>query len=270
MTIDCMRGTGDVSAGQSPQAGEHGGSSPAEGERSARFSLTVMLTPGITIWALVAVSLLLAAAGLGTRLAVDQLGFGDSVWWRRAESLFNVDAESNVPTWFQGAVLLLCAGVLWTIATSVERDGGRYVRHWRVLALAFLYLSIDEVSRIHEIAIPVVRRQLDLGGVLHFAWFVAALPLVAIFALAYLRFLWHLPARTRWWIIGAGAAFVLAAAGLELPGGLYVARGAGHSTGYIVVSGVEELLEGLAVLAFLSAIVRYANDRWPVRILRDN
>jgi hypothetical protein len=61
--------------------------------------------------------------------------------------LFDLDVESNLPTWL-GAIqffgVAVCAALLSRSAT------GRRALAWRVVALLFVFLSLDEIAQLHE------------------------------------------------------------------------------------------------------------------------
>jgi hypothetical protein len=168
-----------------------------------------------------------------------------------------LNAENSVPAWYSGSLLLLCALALWGVARSTRASGGRYVLHWRVLAAAFAYLSLDEIASLHELANAPVRDALDLSGALYLSWVVVAVPLVVGFGLAYVRFLLHLPARTRWLFVAAAAVFLTGAVGLELPGSVLYEQGETISPAYAAVSALEETMEMLGTVLFLYAVTSY-------------
>jgi len=133
--------------------------------------------------------------------------------------LLDVDLEANVPSWFSCSLLLGAAVLLWGTSRAGVVSGDRWSRHWAVLAVVFVYLSLDELAGLHELAIPVVDRVLDVGGVLTFGWVVVAAPPVAALALVYVGFLRALPRRTAVGLLSAGALYVGGALGVELLGG---------------------------------------------------
>lgn len=224
---------------------------------AASTSFSFRIAPGRPTALLAATAVVLALLGLAVGVARGASASDLPRIVRR----FGLDAENSVPAWFTGSLLLLCALSLWTTAGDTAARGERYVWHWRVLALAFAYLSLDEVASLHELANEPVREALDLGGVLNLSWVVVAVPLVALFGLAYLRFLGHLPARTRWLVVAAGAVYVAGAVGLELPGSVLLERGDQFDPGYLVVSTLEELLEMLGAVLLLHALADHGARR---------
>ena len=128
--------------------------------------------------------------------------------------LFSLGNGSSVPSWYSAILFLFASGLLAAI-TCIKRLTGdeRYVPQWAALALIFLYLSTDEMLRLHErMSSTLLQPALDsLGfeptGVLSYPWVIVYAPLVLVFALAYLKFWLGLPARIRLFFT-AGALLV--------------------------------------------------------------
>ncbi|MEG4327716.1 hypothetical protein, partial [Microcoleus sp. herbarium5] len=113
-------------------------------------------------------------------------------------SLFNLDQEINYPSWYSSFTLLFCAILLGIIASAKKKQGDRYFGHWKALALMFVFFSLDEILSLHEILIiNDLRKALDLGGIFYFIWVIPGAIFVGVTALAYLKFLRHLPRKTR-------------------------------------------------------------------------
>ncbi len=64
------------------------------------------------------------------------------------ERLFDLDGESNLPTWFS-SVLWLLASVMAYQCSELSAKGS-VKRSWFLVAAGLLFLSIDEVAMIHE------------------------------------------------------------------------------------------------------------------------
>jgi len=175
--------------------------------------------------------------------------------------LLDVVMEGNLPTWYASSTLLLCALLIAAIAAIKTRDGARYVSHWRALAVIFLYLSLDEAAIIHERTTTPLRELLNAGGVLYgflfWSWVVLFGALTFIFVLAYLRFLAHLPPRTRLRFLIAGTLYAGGALGGDLVSGPYAVRYGPDDPTVAIVSHVEELAEMLGVAIFVYALLSY-------------
>ncbi|MFD0599432.1 hypothetical protein ACFQZ4_49820 [Catellatospora coxensis] len=104
--------------------------------------------------------------GLGLRELVP--GFA---WWT---TFVNVDKERNLPTWFSTTLLMLTTYVLWEIAKDTRAKGDRDAGHWRMLSLVFAFLSMDEISQMHEMSRKI--GVLQLGKASYLSWIVVATP----------------------------------------------------------------------------------------------
>jgi hypothetical protein len=161
----------------------------------------------------------------------------------KAMEVFDLDNEAAIPTWYQSATLLACSILLAIIALAKKARRDRYVIHWRMLSFAFLYLSIDETATLHEQIIKPLRALLHLGPVFYNAWVLVAIPMVLLFAVMYLKFLFHLPTQTRWLFIIAGLVYVGGAAGVDIPEGYYEALYGTETMTYSLLVTLEESLE---------------------------
>lgn len=169
---------------------------------------------------------------------------------------FALDGEGNVPAWFNSALLLLSGVSL----LAIGRLSDRYARHWLALGVIFVLLSLDETASFHERTIKPLRQALGVGGVLHFAWVVPAMVLLAALGLIYRRFLLSLPRQVRAGVLMSAAIYLSGAVGLEMLGGWYVERHSLESWGHAVLSAVEEALEMAGLIVLLHTLESYRTD----------
>lgn len=201
----------------------------------------------------IVVALLVALSTLG-QVSKYCLGHG---YLCGAVSMFCLDEELNVPTWYSSFGLVLAAGIVAWIAAAKRVQRDRFRRHWTALALLFLLFSLDETASLHERSIEPLRRILGVGGLLRYAWVVPGMVLVLVVGLCYLRFLWHLPARSRRLFLLSGAVFVGGAIGMEMIGGLEFERFGVANLAYAMTTTVEETLEMAGVVLFIYALLDY-------------
>ena len=169
--------------------------------------------------------------------------------------LLSLNGDQNVPTWYSSSMLLVCAGLLATIAASSERNN--YRRHWAALSAIFLFLSMDEAASIHEKAGSVLAALVEFGSFSHYVWVIIYGPLVLIIGLTYWRFLMQLPTKVRRLFFTAGFLYVGGALGMEVIDGLYAISYGRSSLGYLLLTQVEEVLEMLGVAVFFFALLSY-------------
>jgi DMSO/TMAO reductase YedYZ heme-binding membrane subunit len=214
----------------------------------------------VTRWlAGVAMALILASF---TGQAIKQLTGHDHLYGLIA--LFDVNAEANVPTYFSAAILLLAAVVLALIARLKAATEDPYRRHWGILAAAFVYMSLDEAIRIHEFLGRPTRALLGhrAGELVYFAWIIPGAAIMLAFALSFLRFALHLPARTRWRTFMAATLFTGGALGGEVLGGQYARLYGEEGFGYLLIVTLEEGLEMAGVVLWIDTLLRYLAEHY--------
>lgn len=226
-----------------------------DAEANLQFYLPIALVPRLmfgVVTSLVLVSLV--AAWLGRFAGVPFLA-PDSV----VDRLFNVDRELNVPTWFQGSTLLLCSAVLLVIAYSHWRDNrSPYWRWWGALGVGFAGLSFDELAGVHERLIAPMRDLLDdPGGLLYFPWVLPGIVIVVVLGAAFIPFLLSLPTWARNGFLVSAALFIGGALVMEMIDGAIISAHGSYSRLYVIGVHVEELLEMLGAVMFLTTLLEY-------------
>jgi hypothetical protein len=171
--------------------------------------------------------------------------------------LFDLDDENNIPTWYSSSALLLCSILLATIAFAKKRDGARYVFHWTVLSIIFLFLSLDEAASVHESINKPLRVALNAGPVLYHTWVILGAAVVLAIVVVYWRFLSDLPSPTRRLFLTAGIMYVGGALGVELLGGWYGALYGKKNITYVMIATVEEFFEMQGIVVFIYALMSY-------------
>jgi hypothetical protein len=183
--------------------------------------------------------------------------------------VLSVEGEASLPALFSALQLLLAATVLGAIWLSKREVADRFTRHWGWLAAIFCYMVADEAIGLHELATNPLQRLRDFSGPLTFTWVLVVGPLVLFFALAYVRFLLHLPPRTRTLVAVAGSTFVLGALGFEFLEGMHYAAVSGD-TGfqYLLLNVAEEALEMGSITLFVYALLDYVvRQRLELRLM---
>jgi hypothetical protein len=187
-------------------------------------------------------------------------------------NLFYVDGEQNLPSLYSSMMLIVSALLFGVIAHAHRRDGRPYVRHWAALSLVFVLLALDEFASMHEASIGPLRALLNIeSGPFWFAWVIPAAAAVAVFGIAFMRFLGHLPRSTRRRLWTAGLLFVGGALGVELIGGSYSAVHENGSMAWVLIVTIEETLEMLGVVVLVYGLLTYLpvglpDTAWRLRV----
>ncbi len=206
-------------------------------------------------WLLLVATALAAISAVGTTAVVLGVHLPHDLVAR-----FDVDGEMTVPAWYSALQLFFCALLVASIAHRTR--GGRWTRHWWVLAAGFVVLSLDEAASFHETLNDKLHSLLGHGPT--FIWAIPGMIVAGIVGVLFVRFLRHLPARTRRLFVIAGFTFVFAAAGLELVGSAIIDAHGGpdrddstRNLPYTAETTVEEFLEMAAVALFVYALASY-------------
>lgn len=170
--------------------------------------------------------------------------------------IFSVDQEANIPTWFTGAVALYLAMIAAMIA-SVVKSQGNPAWPWRGISIMGVYIAMDEVAGLHELAIDPIRQNWDIGPWLYQAWVIPAIALVVLISIIYSRFLWKLPMYSKFYLIVGGIIYVAGAIAVESMGG-FILSTQGLSDWYVQLSHIEEFMEMMGLIIIVHSLAEYA------------
>ncbi|WP_412026428.1 hypothetical protein [Deinococcus yunweiensis] len=216
-------------------------------------ALTVALRAGAVTRALLLVGALLLVCSVAGQLL--ERAHPESGVYASVMRATNAGLEGNLPSLYSAALLLASALLVGLLARTATPRMGIQARGWRMLTWVFAYLTADEYLHLHELLTAPMRQLLRVDGVLHYAWVVpyAALGVVLLAVLA--PFLRSLPPRVLGRMLGAAAAYVLGAVGLELLGGLLDSRLGEAAPALLAASTLEEGLEMTGAILFIGVLL---------------
>ncbi len=206
-----------------------------------------VLTYRLTRWlAVVAVGLVVISAALNGLEEIFGTTKGDAL--SEVVRRFNVVEEQTAQAWF--SVLLLAAAAVLTFihAQRSSRLGSRWSSRWRIIAVAFLWVSYDEAASVHELLNDADAE----AGLMRYAWVFVAIPVVVALAAWIMPAVWALERRVRDLVIASGVVFVAGAVGAEILSGFVF----GTNLLWGAISHVEEFLEMAGVILYLEAMLR--------------
>ena len=121
------------------------------------------------------------------------ISYGELVPNRAIGRLFNITREDSIPNWFASMQFLLIALVLWVIFLRVrELDGAQWkARGWAFLSGVFLFLSIDDGSKLHERVGTWFKASDLVDDYLSYSWHIVLGPVFAAIGLFLLLFAWR-------------------------------------------------------------------------------
>lgn len=215
-------------------------------------------------------SFFLILLGLGVLLFLAYIVMfvvGRGVNWGPIDSLFDMDSDRSLPSWFS-TVQLFILGAVFLLSCWQSKWRGGFSVFLLALGAAFVFLSIDEGVGIHENITAVAKKnQIDWLLVFSFkgqhgVWIAVYAVLGILFLFATYRHLLRLwrefPEVMRLFLIG-GLILGLGAVGLEIIGYQYL-RGDATATPYLLQVAFEELFEmaGASVILYgaLSLAIR--------------
>ena len=202
--------------------------------------------------------LLLAFSGLLiAHLVVLVLMYGleHSMAYRLA-NLFHFNREQNVPTLYSSNLYLISAFLLTTISI-VQRDQKEPFYSWVFLAVIFVFLSFDEVVKIHEKFTGFMDLFLETSGYFNYAWVIPYGILVMILGLAYLKFFFRLPTRVRNLFFLSATVFLSGAIGMEMIAANYYDKNEVYDLTFDLLATVEESLEILGLSLFVYSLLSF-------------
>ena len=172
--------------------------------------------------------------------------------------LFDLNAETNVPTFYATLSLSLCGVLAALVARVTLRRKEPFALHWVGMSLGFFFLGLDEFASLHERLSEPVKSATGAGGVFTSAWVIPYGIGALLVGLTYLSFLRALPKATRNGLLLGGVVFVLGALGLEMAAGPTKAAAAGVETvGITIFTSIEEVLEMTGVLLVVRALAHH-------------
>lgn len=174
-----------------------------------------------------------------------------------ADELFKLDAEQNFPTYFSAVILLVAAALLALVAALKRRRSDPFSVHWTGLSAVFLYMSMDELIGLHEIAGSKIAAFATTGGAFYYTSTIFTLAMVVLVGLTFLRFLLHLPRGTTKLFVAAGGLYVLGALGMEMIGGMVDESFGTTGSLYLAITTLEETCEMAGVVLFIYALLHY-------------
>lgn len=170
---------------------------------------------------------------------------------------FDLDIESNVPSFYSAFSIFFCAFLFFVVATRQRTPVDYETICWYGLAGLFLFLSADEAVGIHERIGDFVEGFFHATGFLYFPWILPYAVAVLVLALFYLPFLRNLPIRTAVQFVLCGIVYLAGAAGFDMLGGREAELNGYDSATYVVLYTIEEFLEMIAIVGLIHALLSY-------------
>ena len=166
---------------------------------------------------------------------------------------FDMDYEANLPTMFTALLFFLNSLLLLAIGLLSRIEPHRKSFPWFALSLIFLFLCLDESTKIHEYAGDLMEYFIDAEGYFYFPWFIPYMTALVLLAVIFLPFFLSLTKNTKKLYIVSLLAFLSGAVFLDILGAEEAHSVGTFSIKYSVLYTMEEILEMLGLIIFLYA-----------------
>ena len=167
-----------------------------------------------------------------------------------ARQIFDVDEEDSFPTWFSAMLLLLTSVSLALQSFAAKQNKNALAGQWGVLAVGFLFLSIDEIAGMHE----------TLNSLIEISWTIPGGIGAGLVGLYFIPFLLKIPRPLAVKFVIAGAIYLGGALGVEVLTDPYLENDALNTLAYNLWTAVEEAMEMGGVLFFLGGVFSVLRD----------
>lgn len=169
----------------------------------------------------------------------------------RTVEMLDLDGEANVPAWWGATLLALIGAFCLLIGTVTPAAGARWP--WVVVGGGFGFLSLDEVTQLHE---RVGSAMGDEGGT-RSLWVLAYLPLLLLGATALLRVTRSVGRRPRYLMRAGLVAMAMAVMAEAISGALTDLR---NPVQVLVEENAEMLGSGLILTAVVTTLIDGLRD----------
>jgi len=170
-------------------------------------------------------------------------------------NFFHLDREANIPAWFSSMQLFMIGMVFFL--TGYRSQSQPVVLSRTVLAflaVAFVFLSVDETASIHEKMHVILKHREWMPSLKIGLWIPIYLFLIVLITIAiypHIKIMWaHFPREAKLLVMGT-LIFLLGAVGIEIVADLFLRHDI-RSIAYGVEVAIEELLEmaGASVILY--------------------
>ena len=169
--------------------------------------------------------------------------------------LLDLDYEGNIPTLYSALIFIFNGCLLALIAQFYRQQNDRQSIYWLFMAFIFVFLGIDEGSRLHEEVGDWVENFVNARGFLYFPWVIPYSVVLLIVGLFYLRFYLRLDSSLKIRLAFSAILFLSGALGFELLSAVEADSVGTTSLRYSVLYTIEESLELSGLILFMHTLL---------------
>ncbi len=148
-------------------------------------------------------------------------------------SVFDLEQETAVPTFFSAVMLLIAGAAAGVTAVVTARSSRKVALGWLLMSLCLAFVAVDEAAAIHDRLAGSVQQQLGTGGVFFIGWTLPYVAAVVITVALIFPLLQQLDHGTMRRLAVAAALFVFSGLGLEMIQGVILEDRAGPNATFI-------------------------------------
>jgi hypothetical protein len=182
-------------------------------------------------------------------------------------SAFYLDAEGNIPSYWNALLLFIPSVLLGIIGAWKYSIKDKFRFHWFGLAFIFLLLSFDEAAVLHERLIKPMRAIAGAQGLFYFTWVIPGLIGVALFGLLYLIFFLHLDKKFKILFLLSLGVYIGGVIGGEMLSGYFAANLGQKNFTYAVITSLEESIEMIGCSLIIYSLLEYIKHYLPEGII---
>ncbi len=175
--------------------------------------------------------------------------------------LIDFDYEGNIPTLFSSLLMLISAALFFLLARITYAKTPWHKKYWLGLAWVFLFLGIDEGTKIHEHIGDWVEQFVSANDYLYFPWVLPYILVLTVLVAIYFRFYLSLPRPLQKRLLLAAILFLSGAVGLDMIGGREADINGTSTIYYSVLYTVEEILEMIGVIVLIHSLMVYIGEQ---------
>ena len=174
--------------------------------------------------------------------------------------LFDLDMETNIPTLFSSAILLISGFLFYLLSRISQEEGDGNRRAWMGLSWIFLFLAFDESAKIHENIGDYTENFVDASGFLYYPWVISYGIFVMILAAIFLPFFWRVERKVFFSFMLSAVIFLSGAVGFELLGAAEASAHGDDTILYCIYYTIEESLEMFGVIYLIHILLKLLED----------
>jgi hypothetical protein len=173
---------------------------------------------------------------------------------------YELTFENNFPAIFSTILLLIASYYIGIIAINKAKSRDRSSVYWIGLFVVFFFLAVDEYWGFHESFDRYIRENITSDHPFAHNWIYSGIILVLLFAVAFWRFFWRLPPKTRMGILLSALLYVGGALGFEIIGSIFIPSQEPPEVLFLMITTVEETLEMVGMIVFIHVLRAYTEE----------